>query len=498
MSPLLLPLLVPFAAALSCCLFSKNLKLQRSISLIAAVFHLAASFNLLQNVRSEGIQVYLNGGWSANIGIALVADLFSSIMLVITGMISLVVLVYSFKEMKEEIQARFYFPLFNFLMMGVNGSFVTGDIFNLYVWFEVMLLSSFILLAMGKKADQLEGAIKYVTINLFSSILFLSGAAIIYAKTGSLNMADIAIRIAESSDEKLLNSTAILFLSSFGIKSALFPMFLWLPASYHTPPVSISSLFAGLLTKVGIYAMIRTFTLIFPLNNGLLQEFFYVIAILTMVVGVLCAASQFEIRKILSVHIVSQIGYMILGLALFTPLGIAGAIFYLLHNIIVKTNLFLFSGVILRKKGSCDLKKIGGIYKVNPGFATLFALSAFALAGVPPLSGFWAKYVVLKAAADSHEYLLLGSGLAVGVVTLFSMTKIWAEAFWKKQPEEFPGEGIAPGNQPWQIMLPIVFLTICTFGLGIWGEVIFQICIEAAEQLLNPKEYIQAVMGGTK
>ncbi|WDE95451.1 proton-conducting transporter membrane subunit [Lentisphaera profundi] len=495
MSPLLLPLLVPFVAAVACAFFQKSLKTQRTISFIAASFHLIASCSLLQTIRTDGIQVYLNGGWPARIGIALVGDLFSGIMLVITGLISLTVLIYSFKEMDNKLQSRAYFPLFNFLMMGVNGSFITGDMFNLYVWFEVMLLSSFILLAMGKKADQLEGSIKYVTINLFSSILFLSGAAIIYAKTGSLNMADIAQIIANSPDEKLLNSTAVLLLSSFGIKSALFPMFLWLPASYHTPAVSISSLFAGLLTKVGVYAMIRTFTLIFPLNNGLLQDLFYVIAILTMVVGVLCAAAQYEIRKILSVHIVSQIGYMVLGISLFTPLGIAGAIFYLLHNIIVKTNLFLLSGVILRKKGSCELKEIGGLYKSYPYFSTIFVLSAFALAGIPPLSGFWAKFIVLKAAADSKAYLLLGVGLAVGVVTLFSMTKIWAEAFWKKQPEEFPGEGIDTGTAPWQMMLPILFLTLCTFGLGIFGESIFQLCIETSTQLLDPSQYIHAVLG---
>ena len=433
MNTLLLPILIPFVAALACAFFQKSIRTQQGISLAAGLLHLLNALSLLKTVRADGIQVYFNGGWPANLGIALVGDLLSCIMLVATGLISLIVLFYSCKEMSHEHQSRSYFPLFNFLMMGVNGAFITGDIFNMYVWFEVMLLSSFILLTLGRKPDQLEGAIKYVTINLFASALFLAGAAILYAKTGSLNMADIAMRLNSGIDGKLINSTGILFLCSFGIKSALFPFFLWLPASYHTPPVSISALFAGLLTKVGIYAIIRVFTLIFTHHREVFQDKFYWIAILTMVVGVLCAASQYEIRKILSVHIVSQIGYMIVGLCLFTPLGIAGALFYVLHNIIVKTNLFLFSGVIMRLKGTCELKKIGGIYKSSPAFAVLFALAAFALAGVPPLSGFWAKFFVLKAAADSQEYLLLGVGLAVGVVTLFSMTKIWAEAFWKKQ-----------------------------------------------------------------
>ena len=189
---------------------------------------------------------------------------------------------------------------------------------------------------------------------------------------------------------------------------------------------------------------------------------------------------------------------MIVGLCLFTPLGIAGALFYILHNIIVKTNLFLFSGVIMRLKGTCELKKIGGMYKSSPAFAVLFALAAFALAGVPPLSGFWAKFFVLKAAADSHEYLLLGAGLAVGVVTLFSMTKIWAEAFWKKQPEESAINEDAQHAFHWQMILPIVFLTGCTFAMGIFGESLCNLCLEASEQILSPELYINAVMGVQK
>ena len=498
MNSLLLPIIIPFLAALVCTFFRKSIKIQQGVSLAAGILHLINAFGLLNLVQAEGIQVYLNGGWAANLGIALVGDLLSVIMLIATGVISLVVLCYSFKEMSEELKSRFYFPLFNFLMMGVNGSFITGDIFNMYVWFEVMLLSSFILLTLGRKPAQLEGAIKYVSINLFSSILFLAGAAILYAKTGSLNMADIAMRLSSDIDGKLINSTGILFICSFGIKSALFPFFLWLPASYHTPPVSISALFAGLLTKVGIYAIIRVFTLIFTHNREVFQDKFYWIAILTMVVGVLCAASQYEIRKILSVHIVSQIGYMILGLCLFTPLGLAGALFYVLHNIIVKTNLFLFSGVIMKLKGTCELKEIGGIYKSTPAFAALFALSAFALAGVPPLSGFWAKFFVLKAAADSGEYLLLGTGLAVGVVTLFSMTKIWSEAFWKKQPEKSATNESGKEAFHWQMILPIVFLTLCTFAMGIFGESLCHLCLQTAEQVLNPEIYIQAVMGDPK
>jgi multicomponent Na+:H+ antiporter subunit D len=493
MNSLALPLIIPLVAALACLFCSKSLKAQRGIALVSMLAQLTVSIYLLNKVDTQGIQVLKSGTWQSTIGIVLVADLFSTIMLSVTNLVSLCVLIYSFREVDEEIQKRYFFPLVNFLVMGVNGAFITGDIFNMYVWFEVMLLTSFILLCLGRKPDQLEGAVKYVILNLFSSLLFLIGIGVLYAKVGSLNIADISLKLAQDHQGYLVNSTAVLFLVAFGIKSAMFPFFFWLPASYHTPPTSISALFAGLLTKVGVYALVRVFSMVFVNTQETFQGIFYVLACSTMVIGVLCAAAQFEIRRILSVHIVSQIGYMILGLAIFTKAAIAGAIFYVIHNIFVKTNLFLISGVIQRQKKSTDLKKIGGLYRTNPYLAFIFVISAFSLAGIPPLSGFWAKYSVLKSAADVSAYFCLATGLAVGVVTLFSMTKIWAEAFWKGQPEIYKVEENRKGSKV--MLAPILLLTVATILLGICGEPVFRICHEAAEQLLNPAEYIRAVLG---
>lgn len=497
MNILIAPIIIPLTAALLCVLFKNSLTKQRVISGLSLIAHICISFYLLTATKENGFITLNSGGWESTIGIVLVVDIFSSLMLFITGFVSLCVLVYSFKEIEQKIQSRYYYPLFNFLLVGVNGSFITGDLFNLYVWFEIMLLASFILLAMGRQADQLEGAIKYVLLNLFSSFLFLIGVGILYAKVGSLNLADIALKVSQDPNGDLLNTTGVIFLVSFGFKAAIFPFFFWLPASYHTPPTAISALFAGLLTKVGVYALVRVFTLLFLTNSDIFKTILLVLALLTMVIGVLCAASQFEIRKILSVHIVSQIGYMILGLAMFTPLAIAGAIFYVIHNILVKTNLFLISGIILKHKKSTDLAKIGGLYKTHPFLSILFCLSAFSLAGIPPLSGFWAKLSILKATVESHWYFSLAVGLEVGVITLFSMTKIWSEAFWKDQPEEFEVENTEKGYSPYMI-IPVIVMSISAISLGLFGDPVFKTCMQAAEQLLDSGEYINAVLGGMK
>ncbi|MEM9445065.1 MAG: Na+/H+ antiporter subunit D [Verrucomicrobiota bacterium] len=498
MNSIILPILIPLVVAVGCLFARSSLKIQKLISLIGASITFVLSCWILQHVYQHGITVLEIGSWKGPFGIVLVADLFSAIMLVISNLISLAVLVYSLTDVPKEIQQRFYFPLYQFLMVGVNGSFLTGDLFNLYVWFEVMLLSSFVLLALGQKPSQLEGSIKYVSLNLFASILFLSGLGILYGKLGTLNMADIAYKLSNESDSMFINSSAILFLAAFGIKAAVFPFFFWLPASYHTPAVAISAVFAGLLTKVGVYALIRSFTLFFVQDISFTHNLLLLIAAATMITGVLGAATQFEMRKILSFHIVSQIGYMILGLALLTPLALAGAIFYLVHHIVVKTNLFLISGIVIHKKGTDQLKKIGGLYQSAPFLSLLFFIPAFSLGGIPPLSGFWAKFSVLKAGLEIEAYAMVAVALIVGILTLYSMTKIWAEAFWKSDPVTTSAEE-HPDSKPQKYLLfsysPVIALALITLVIGFYTEPFFSLAQMTAEQLLDSNEYINSVLG---
>jgi len=471
---------------------SGSKRLMQIIGVGGIAMQLWAALSIFQNVMVDGIQVVQIGNWPAPFGITFVADIFSAIMLIMSGIVGLIIAVYSLSTIDKFRQRFSYFALVNALLMGVNGAFLTGDIFNLYVWFEVMILASFVLLTMGGSRPQMDGAIKYVTMNLISSMLFLAGIGLLYGKAGTLNMADLAVKISESKESILLNSSAMLFFVAFGIKAAIFPLFFWLPASYHTPPIAVTALFSGLLTKVGIYAMIRFFTLFSVQNQNFWHPLLLVLGGLTMVVGVLTASSQFDIRKILSFHIVSQIGYMLMGLGLFTVLGIAGAIFYMVHNIVAKTNTFLIAGVINRVKGTYELKAIGGLYKSNPLLAIIFLISAFGLAGIPPLSGFVGKLLLIEAGFGDQNYLITAIAILVGLFTLFSMVKIWNEAFWKKQPPELNSSNVAI---PVSMFVPVIFLALGTIVLGVFAEYFIDISTRAAEQLINPEEYINKVLG---
>jgi len=493
---IVLPILIPFITGIILILTWKYRPIQRWLSTVSTIALLVTGLSLLAFVRQNGIQAVQIGNWPAPFGITLVADLLSAIMVVLAGLMGVSVAIYSLSNIDSERESFGYYPLFHILLMGICGSFLTGDLFNLFVWFEVMLISSFVLLALGGEKAQLEGGIKYVTLNLISSAIFLAAVGLLYGLVGTLNMADLAIQLRESNQPGLVTTLAALFLIAFGLKAAMFPLFFWLPASYHTPPAAVSAIFSGLLTKVGVYTLIRVFTLLFVQDIGYTHTTILLVASgLTMLSGVLGAAAQNEFRRILSFHIVSQIGYMIMGLALYTPLALAGSIFYIIHHIIVKTNLFLISGVVHRLRGTYQLKRLGGLYRFYPGLGLLFLIPAFSLAGIPPLSGFWAKFVLIRAGLETDHYAIVATALIVSLLTVFSMTKIWAEVFWKAEPE--PQEDQVEQNQPdnnlLYLILPIVILATITVIIGLFSEPFFELARDAARQLLNPAEYIDAV-----
>lgn len=495
---LVLPIIVPLLCSLLCLFFWRRTGVQLYITILGSFLLLGSSLMLLNNVESEGVISTQLGSWIAPFGISLVSDVLSAIMVLLTAITATAVSIYSISAIDNKRKSFGYYPVYNILIMGVCGAFLTGDIFNLFVWFEVMLISSFVLLTLGGQRPQMEGAIKYVTLNLISSSLFLTAIGLLYGITGTLNMADLAVKIKEVENTGIVIAISLLFLISFGIKSAVFPLFFWLPPSYHTPPVAISSFFAGLLTKVGVYAMIRIFTLIFLTDTFFTHNLLLIVAGLTMVTGVLGAAAQNEFRRILSFHIVSQIGYMIMGLALFTPLALAGAVFYIIHHIIVKANLFLVSGVTHRLTGTFELKKLGGVYSTYPLIALLFLIPALSLAGIPPLSGFWAKLTLIQSGLEKDSYIIVIVALAVGLLTLFSMTKIWSEVFWKKRPvtdELESGHNNNDRKSLIPLIIPVIMLATITLIIGFYPEPVFSLATKASEQLLNPDIYINSVLG---
>lgn len=493
---LILPILIPLVTGIALLLTKQQKTTHLWLHLLGSGGLLLSSLGLLYQVSQSGILAVAVGNWAAPFGIALVADTLSAVMVAVTGFVGLWIGVYSLANIDSERVSAGYYPLYHFLLMGVNGAFLTGDLFNLYVWFEVMLMSSFVLLALGGEKRQIHASITYVSLNLLSSTLFLIALGILYGKAGTLNMADLAVKISQNPEGILITAPAILLMVAFGIKAGLFPLYFWLPAAYHIPPVAVSAIFAGLLTKVGVYALIRVFTLIFTQNIELTHSILLIFSGLTMLFGVFGAVSQFEFRRILSFHIISQIGYMTLGLALFTKAALAATVFYLVHHIIVKSNLFLLSGVAQRLHGTLDLKKMGGLYHHYPFLAALFLIPALSLGGIPPLSGFFAKFALIKAGLVSEAYLAMTIALIVGLFTLMSMIKIWVEVFWKKSPENTPIPVDFSQRIPRLYLLPIIVMALATLYIGLQPEALLHLANQAAEQLLNPQIYIQSVLGG--
>ena len=486
------PILIPLLSAGLLLVLRRWGNLMRWGSVAASVALLVASVILLREVLANGPVAVQIGGWEAPFGITLVADLLSAAMVLITGIVAVAVTIYGLAEIDEREGWHGHHALVQALLAGVCGAFLTGDIFNLYVWFEVMLIASFGLLVVNGTKKSADGAVKYVGLNLIATLAFLSGVGLLYGVTGTLNMADLSLRLEGRQEEVAVLVSAMLLLFAFGAKAAMFPVFNWLPASYHTPSVTTSALFSALLTKVGVYALIRVFTLIYDLDVPLVQQVLLWGAVATMVVGVLGAAAQNHFRRILGFHIISQIGYMVLGLALATPAAMLGAIFYLFHHIIVKANLFLIAGAARRMTGSEELKQIGGLYAARPLLAVLFLIPALSLAGIPPLSGFWAKFLIVTASLDLQAWLITFAALAVGLLTLYSMSKIWLEAFWKPHPD---GPDAVMGRVPTAMMIPIAGLAILTICIGLGAGLFVDAALVATEQILDPQAYIEAVLG---
>jgi multicomponent Na+:H+ antiporter subunit D len=495
---IILPLLLPLVGAVISVLMWQMIAWQKLIVSLIQVSWLVISAILLYHVLKFGILTTQIGNWPAPYGITLVADIFSALILLSSSITALAVFIFSLVGLDKKRKKYGYYPLMLLLQMGVAGVCLTGDIFNLYVWFELILICCFALISLGGKKTQLEGTLKYVTINFIASGLLLMGVAIIYNLYGSLNMAELSLLLKRGHKNlPLLSVAGVFFLSGFGIKSALFPLFFWLPASYHTPPIAISAFIAGLISKIGIYALIRLHTLIFIFNTIDAQPLLMVISGLTMAIGVIGAAAQTDFRKILSLHIISQIGYMLMGLAIYTPLAIAGSIFFILHNVIVKTNLFLISGVVAQRHRTFTLSKLGGIYLKQPYLSLMFFITAMALAGLPPLSGFWGKLMLVMAGLEAGNYVIVATSLCVSLITLFSMTKIWNEVFWKPRPLKLkiyiePVTEDLLRNKILQIS--VVFLLCFVMFMSLVSQPLIDLSKRASYQMLHSEMYINAVL----
>ncbi|MEX0768151.1 MAG: Na+/H+ antiporter subunit D [Microthrixaceae bacterium] len=491
-----LPIVIPLCAAAVAIIAYNHRNLQRVVAVGALLAVVIDAVFLLLAVEKDGVQSIQMGGWAAPIGITLVVDMFSALMLVISMVTVLTVLIYAIGQPGADKDQPVFHPVYLVMTAGVALSFTTGDLFNLFVAYEITLAASYVLITLGGRREQVRSGMTYIIINLLASTLFVIGIAWVYAATGTVNMADLAGKIAQL-PSGTQTALSMFLLVVFGIKAAIFPLFFWLPDSYPTARMPVTAVFAGLLTKVGVYSIIRTQTLLFPQDRA--STILVVCAGFTMVIGVLGAIAQNDMKRILSFHIVSQIGYMILGLALFSVAGVAGTVFFIFHQIPVKTALFLSTGLVEESTGSTALNKVGGMIRRTPLVAALFFLAAMSLAGIPPFSGFVGKLGIIEAGLSAQQYSIVAVSLLVSLLTLFSMVKIWNGVFLGV-PED-PSLHLASSTEGVRLHTPALMrgatiaLVGVTVAIAVFAGPIFDLSERAAESLLDPSEYIQEVLG---
>lgn len=530
-----LPVLLPLLGAGLALVMGRHPGRQRVVSLTVLSAMVVVSALLMWHADQRGILVLWIGAWEPPLGISLVADRLSALMMLVTSVICLLVLLFSMgadqEERMRETPISIFHPTYLALAAGISNAFLTGDLFNLYVGFEILLFASFVLLTLGGTGERIRAGTTYVIVSLVSSMLFLVALVAVYGATGTVNMAQAGIRLAELPQE-VQTVIQMLLILVFGIKAAIFPLSAWLPDSYPTAPAPVTAVFAGLLTKVGVYALIRSETVLFPESD--LGPVLIVVGLLTTIIGVLGAVAQSEIKRMLSFTLVSHIGYMLFGIGLATELGLSSAIFYIAHHITVQTALFLISGLIERVGGSTVIDRLGGLAAASPVLAILFFVPAMNLAGIPPFSGFVGKVGLIQAGvADGGAvaWALVVGSVVTSLLTLYAVAKTWGFAFWRPRADQDtdqtfeiptltpnfgrlsdaigavvaqqrPATPIAPpaAARPVERAMPPLMLgaattvVIFSIGLSLFAGPLFTYTDAAARQMITRDAYIKAVL----
>ncbi len=524
---IIVPIIVPLLVGILDIMLRAYPRSTAWLSIAAFAGVSAASAALLARALSEGPFAMTMGQWLPPFGISVVVDPLGALMALMASLTGLAVAVYAMSDIDAAGRRAGFYAMLCWLIAGVNGAFLTGDIFNLYVWFEVFVIASFGLIVLGGERLQIDGAVKYCVLNLIATTLFLVAVALLYGTFGTLNMADLSGKTAAAiPGDALILTIALLFFVGFGMKAAAVPLHIWLPASYHTPKPVVSALFAALLTKVGIYAVLRTYTTVMPgANETALFDVIYVVAIATIVLGLLGALAESNLRRMLGFLLISGVGVLLLGLALDTRLSLSATIFYAVHSIVVTGGLYLLAGLIERRTGLRSLHEFAGLYTGAPVIAALFFVLGFALAGLPPLSGFWPKVLMIEASLNEQQYVAVAALIVNGLFSMMVIGRAWALMFWRPQaavtarsdvpqakPERTRAEPApkaaalsaaptpsapeaVPGTNPSAMLLPIIFMAAATVALGLWPAPLLDIADLAAANLLDPTGYIAAVFG---
>lgn len=518
---------LPLLAAGASFTLYKHPNAQRLLSVVAMLATLCLESVLLVSTWGGEPQSVTLGAWAAPFGIVMVVDQLSSLMLVVSTLVSFAVMIYAtgqgLADGDSDAPISVFYPTYLVLLAGVSNAFLAGDLFNLYVGFEILLTASYVLMTMSGSAPRIRAGITYTVVSVISSMLFLISIGMIYGAVGTVNMADIAVKAGHLPVGTQVQ-LHLMLLVAFGIKAAVFPLSLWLPDSYPTAPAPVTAVFAGLLTKVGVYAIIRTETLLFPESR--VDDLLALVAAATLVVGILGALTQSDIKRTLSFILISHIGYMIWGISLATPEGLMAVVFYIAHHIVIQTSLFMVVGLIERRGGSANTDRLAGLAKIAPILGVLYFIPAINLGGIPPFSGFLGKVGLIDASVQAgtwQGYVLAGVGVFVSLLTLLTLTRIWNRAFWRKPEDaEFPDPILLAKDQdgkygvrtsgeldvesrrykgkdvtllPRPMMASTIGLVVVGVAITVFAGPLFDLSDQASGNLSNPQVYIDAVLG---
>ncbi len=452
--------IIPLFSAFFISLAGKYVKkvFVKSFSALSVFVLLLFSFYSLVILRNNGssILVYKIGGWVPPFGICMVIDGLTTFMLVTVNLVAFFISVYSFSYMERYTDKPKFFTLFFLMLCGMNGLIVTGDLFNLFVFLEIASIASYALVAYGTEAEELEASFKYAVMGSVASSFIFLGIAFLYGYTSTLNMADIARVLSEKPSIWLVPFVAVLFLMGFGLKAALVPFHAWLPDAHSSAPASISAMLSGVLIKtLGVYSLVRVFYNIIGITEAYSHVLMFLGA-LSMVVAVILALSQWDLKRLLAYHSISQIGYVVLGIGLGTPLGILGGLFHLFNHSVFKSLLFLNSGAIDYSCNTRDLKQMGGLRDKMPVTANTNLIASMSIAGIPPFNGFFSKLIIIFACIQKGHIGYAIAAVIASVLTLSSFMKVQKFAFWGELKEKYRNLKEVPFS-----------MQICMIGLAI-------------------------------
>lgn len=484
------PIVIPALAAVILMFAPKQVRLQRVMALGALLVTFAVAVLLVFTVSQNGIMTVNLGNWPAPFGIALVSDMLSALLVTTSTLIVFFIVWFATHYFSDAYESNYVYIAMLFLLVGVNGAFTTGDIFNLFVFFEVFLISSYVLIVLGGKGVQLRESIKYLLVNVIASALFVMAVALLYGVVGTLSLADLAQKIPLVENQNVITVIGVLFVIVFGLKGALVPLHYWLPGSYVVAPTPILAMFGALLTKVGVYSILRTYTLLFD-TGSFMQTFLIALAVLTIVIGMIGAIAYNDVKLIIIYNIMIAVGVILYGIALNTQTSLEGALYYLMHDMLIKAALFMLVGMMIGITGSGQLRDMGGLITRFPLFGWTFFIAALSLAGIPPLSGFFGKLLIVQGGvADGDLFgplLILLSSLFV----LFSVIKIFLYGFWGEERRVYDGP-LVPYTK--QLLLPTLLLVAVAVAYGFGAEAMHPFITQAIEPLVEPEIYIDAVI----